>query len=410
MSEIFANLDWNWFLAQGIWILVTIVASALVYGALRRWAPRWIAALISKFTPEGDNWSRASRMVSGGILWVGTILIISAMVLVVLPLLGVDVSWATDALHNAGIAILLWISSHGVRIAIILALAFAVQQIVKGMIPRIVYQSVIRKEKERFADEVQQRAETLSHFMVGAAVIATWAIAIFMILPEFGIQIGPLLAGAGIIGIAIGFGAQGLIRDILSGLFIIIEDQYSKGDWVQVAGIVGEVEHLGLRITRLRDLDGTSHVIPNGEIKIASNLTKDWARVNMTISVAYGEDLDRVSEVINRVCREMTEETYWGGIIMETPEVLRVDNLGDSGIDIKILGKTRALRQWEVMGELRKRIKKTFDEEGIEIPWPHIKLFIGESPALDVLSKLEAQLSAGSRIRRRGEPPNPIRD
>ncbi|MCL0082710.1 mechanosensitive ion channel family protein [Dehalococcoidia bacterium] len=408
MTEIIMNLDWDWFLAQGIWIVATIVVAALVYGALRRWAPRWITALITRITPAGEDWSRASRILNQVVQWTGTVVIVGAMVLVILPRLGVDIAWATDALKDAGVAVLIWLRGRGVRVAVILALAFAVQQIVRGMIPKIVHRSVFRKGKERFAEEVEQRAETLSNFLVGAAVVAIWSVTVFMILPEFGIQIGPLLAGAGIIGIAIGFGAQGLIRDILSGLFIIIEDQYSKGDWVQIAGIVGEVEYLGLRITRLRDLDGTSHVIPNGEVKIASNLTKDWARVNMIISVGYGEDLDRVSEVINRVSREMTAETYWRGLIMETPQVLRVDNLGDSGIDIKILGKTRPLKQWEVMGELRKRIKKTFDEEGIEIPWPHIKLYFGESPATDVLSKLEAQLSSGSKTKRRGGP-NPKR-
>ncbi len=408
------NLDWDWFLAHGIWIIAAIVVAALIYWALRRWVLRGITSLIARITPAGEDWSRISRILNRIVLWAGTVVIVGAMVLGILPRLGVDIGWATAALRVAGVAVLAWLSSQGVRVAVILALAFAVQQIARGMIPKIVRRNVFRKGKNQFAEEVAQRAETLSSFLVGAVVVAIWAIALFTILPEFGIQIAPLLAGAGIIGIAIGFGAQGLIRDLLSGLFIIIEDQYSKGDWVQIAGIVGEVEYLGLRITRLRDLDGTSHVIPNGEVHIASNLTKDWARVNMIISVGYGEDLDRVTEVINRVSREMTEETYWNGIIMETPQVLRVDKLGDSGIDIKILGKTKPLSQWEVMGELRKRIKKTFDQEGIEIPWPHIKLYfgagggqIGLAPTADadVISKIAAPAPSRSRTRRRGSNP-----
>jgi len=404
------NLDWDWFLAQGIWIVVTIVVAALVYVALRRWAPRWIIALIARITPAEEDWSRASRILNHVVLWAGTVAIVGAVVLVILPRLGVDIAWAINALKYAGVAVLVWLRGQGVRVAVILALAFVIRQVVRGTIPRIVHRSVIGKKKERFTERVEQRAEILSNFLVSAAAVVIWVVAVFMILQEFGVQIGPLITGAGFVGIAIAFGAQGLIRDILSGLFILFEDEYSKGDVVQIAGIVGEVEYLGLRITKLRDLDGTCHVVPNGEVKIASNLTKDWARVNMNISVGYGEDLDRVSEVINRVGREMAEETYWRGLIMETPQVLRVDKLGDSGIDIKILGKTMALKQWEVMGELRKRIKKTFDEEGIEIPWPHIKLYLGETPATDTLSELAAQLSPGSKKKRGVQPRTRLKD
>jgi small conductance mechanosensitive channel len=397
------NLYWDWFLAQGIWIVVIIVVAALVYAALRRWPPKWITALIAKITPAEENWGRASRILKQIVLWAGIVVIVGAMVLVILPLLGVDIAWATDALKDAGVAVLIWLRDHGVRVAVILALAVAVQQIAKGMIPKIICRSICIKRKDQYAEEVKHRAETLSNFLVVMTLIAIWFVAVFMILPEFGIQIGPLIAGAGFIGLAIGIGAQGLIRDILSGLFIIVEDQYSKGDVVKIGDIVGEVEYLGLRITRLRDVYGTSHVIPNGEVKIVSNLSKDWARVNMIISVGYDEDLDRVTEVINRVSREMREESYWGELIMETPQVLRVDNPGDSGIDIKILGKTRALKQWEVMGELRKRIKKTFDKEGFEIPWPQIKLHFGDSAMTDVLSRLEAQLSSRSKTKEKEE-------
>jgi len=200
-----------------------------------------------------------------------------------------------------------------------------------------------------------------------------------MILSELGVNIGPLLAGAGIAGIAIGFGAQSLVRDVLSGLFIIMENQYGKGDVVRIADIAGLVEEVNIRRTILRDLDGIVHVVPNGEIRVASNFTKEYSRVNLNISVAYGEDLDHAMQVINRVGREMAEEEYWAEAILKPPEALRVDNLGDSGIDIKILGETKPIRQWEVMGELRKRLKKAFDEEGIEIPWPHTKIYFGDA-------------------------------
>lgn len=192
-------------------------------------------------------------------------------------------------------------------------------------------------------------------------------------LPEFGVNIAAMLAGLGIVGIAVGFGAQSLIKDLLAGIFILLEDQYRVGDVVNVAGIGGLVEEIGLRRTVLRDLDGVVHSIPNSEIKVASNFAKGYSRVNLNISVAYGEDLDRVIEVINRVCKEMAEDPKWSADFVSTPKVLRVDKLGDSGIEIKILGDTQPLRQWDVMGELRLRIKRTFDQEGIEIPWPHTK-------------------------------------
>jgi small conductance mechanosensitive channel len=238
---------------------------------------------------------------------------------------------------------------------------------------------VKRRGKERPIEEVEQRRETLSGISSQIAAVVIWIVAAFMILSEIGVNIGPLLAAAGVIGIAVGFGAQSLIRDMLNGFFILMEDQFAVGDWVTVAGVSGAVENIGLRRTVLRDLDGVCHTVPNGEIRTASNWTKDWGGVNLNISVAYGEDLDHAIEVINRVCREMAMEEYWRFRLLSTPQVVRVDNLGDSGIDIKILGQTKAEYQWQVMGELRKRIKKTFDEEGIEIPWPHMKVYFGEA-------------------------------
>jgi small conductance mechanosensitive channel len=228
--------------------------------------------------------------------------------------------------------------------------------------------------------EIKKRCDTLSSVFVNTGIVIIAIIAIFTILPEFGVNIAAMLAGLGIVGIAVGFGAQGLIRDVFSGIFILLEDQYRIGDVVNVAGIGGLVEEINLRRTVLRDLDGIVHSIPNGEIKVASNFTKGYSRVNLNISVAYGEDLDYVIEVINRVCKEMAEDPKWSTDFVSMPQVLRVDKLGDSGIDIKILGDTKPIRQWDIMGELRLRLKRTFDEEGIEIPWPHTKVYFGNSP------------------------------
>jgi small conductance mechanosensitive channel len=228
--------------------------------------------------------------------------------------------------------------------------------------------------------EIKKRADTLSSALVNIAAVIIAIIAIFTILPEFGVNIAAALTGLGIAGLAVSLGAQSLIRDIIAGMFILVEDQYRVGDVVNIAGIGGLVEEIGLRRTVLRDLDGIVHSVPNGGIKTASNFTKGFSRANLNISVAYGENLDHVTEVINRVCEEMAEDPKWKVDFITTPKVLRVDNLGDSGIDIKVLGDTKPMRQWDVMGELRRRIKSTFDREGIEIPWPHTKIYFGNSP------------------------------
>jgi len=201
-----------------------------------------------------------------------------------------------------------------------------------------------------------------------------------MILSELDIPIGPILAGFGIAGIAVGFGAQYLIRDLIAGVFILLENQYRVGDVARIADIAGLVEEVNLRKTVLRDLDGIVHHVPNGEIKVASNFTRKFSRVNLNISVAYDTDLDHAISVINRVGQELAADENWGKLIKSAPQALRVDNLGDSGIDIKILGDVKPIQQWAVMGELRLRLKKAFDAEGIEIPWPHTKVYFGNAP------------------------------
>ncbi len=277
-----------------------------------------------------------------------------------------------------------WLLTHGLRILLILVLAFVADIVLRVVVPRIIRPAVCRQMEGKPEEEIEQRIHTLVAVLRGSGrfVIVVWAL--FTILPELGINVTPILASVGIAGIALGFGAQSLVKDFLSGLFILIENQYSKGDVVTVAGISGLVEEVGLRRTVLRDLDGIVHHVPNGEIAVASNLTQEWSRVNMNVSVAYGEDLDKVFEVINRVGNELAADAEFGPLIIKAPQVLRVDAFEDSGIAIKILGDTEPIRQWDVMGELRRRLKKAFDEEGIEIPFPHVTLVTRGAKATDV--------------------------
>ncbi|SVC12570.1 uncharacterized protein METZ01_LOCUS265424, partial [marine metagenome] len=187
------------------------------------------------------------------------------------------------------------------------------------------------------------------------------------------------LGGFGIAGIAVGFGAQYLVRDLIAGVFILAENQYRTGDVVTVAGTSGLVESINLRRTVLRDLDGQVIVIPNGEISVAFNKTKYWSRVNLDIGVAYKEDVDRVVEVLNEVGEEIAADPYYGLMLITPPQVLRLDSLDDSAVTFKMLGDCKPMKQWEITGEMRKRIKIRLDNEGIEIPFPHQTVYWGEA-------------------------------
>jgi small conductance mechanosensitive channel len=193
-----------------------------------------------------------------------------------------------------------------------------------------------------------------------------------MILEEAGIQIGPILAGAGIVGLAVGFGAQYLIKDIITGLFIILENQYRIGDVIKIDSTEGTVEKITMRLTTLRDMSGTVHHIPHGEIKRVSNLSKTFARVNLDIGVSYSANLEKVIDVINRTGEELSRDPAFSDAIISPPKFLRVNEFASSSVIVKIIGDTKPLRQWEVTGELRKRLKIAFDREGIEIPFPQV--------------------------------------
>lgn len=271
-----------------------------------------------------------------------------------------------------------WLSQHGWKILLILAITIVIYLVLRHFVPPIVKRTVALRMRGQDEEEISQRSHTLSSVLVNTGVMILGVVALFMILGEAGVNIAPALLGFGVVGLAVGFGAQSLIKDLIAGIFILLENQYYVDDWVRIAGVDGLVEEVTLRRTILRDLDGTVHSIPNGEVKVASNYTKEWGRVNMIVSVGYGEDLDYVIDVINRIGEEMASESYWKELMFNPPRVLRVDAFGDSGIDIRLMSDTKQMRQWEIMGELRKRIKRVFDEEGIEIPWPHTKLYFGE--------------------------------
>lgn len=262
-----------------------------------------------------------------------------------------------------------WLVSHGLKILIVIAVAFFVRKfggifIEKFIRKIIVLDHFLTKEAEK------KREDTLIRIFSTTLGIIVWILAGLIILQEAGFAVGPLLAAAGIAGLAFGFGGQYLIRDLIAGLFIIMENQYRVGDVVCFDGTCGLVEDISLRMTTLRDLSGTVHHIPHGEIKKVSNLSKYFARVNLNIGVSYGSNLEYVIKVINEVGQGLAEDPQWKDYILKPPQFLRVDDFAESAVVIKILGETKPLKQWDVTGELRKRLKIAFDKEGIEIPFP----------------------------------------
>ncbi len=271
--------------------------------------------------------------------------------------------------------ILPWFMNHGIKIVIIIGGSYILNIIAKRLITKAVKIAVLPDRKSTLSESnirnaEKKREDTLILIFIGVWRIAIISIACLMILGEMGLMIGPILAGAGIIGLAVGFGGQYLIRDIIAGLFIILENQYRVGDVVNFDGTGGLVEDISIRMTTLRDLDGTVHHIPHGEIKKTSNMTKYFARVNMNISIAYNSNIQHVIDVVNKTGNELAEDPQWSEFITKAPQFLRIDAFADSAIIIKILGETQPIKQWDVSGELRLRLKLAFDREGIEIPFP----------------------------------------
>ena len=262
-----------------------------------------------------------------------------------------------------------WLLSHGIKILFITIGTYILNRFLKHTIEKIVRTAVV-SDKYLSKEAEEKREDTLIRIFTWSSRIIILFIATLMILQEFGIPIGTILAGAGIIGIAVGFGGQYFIKDIISGFFFILENQYRVGDVVNFDGTGGLVEDISLRMTTLRDLDGTVYHIPHGEIKKVANLSKDFARINLNIGIAYAANLDHVIKIVNKVGDELSQDPQWKEFIIKPPQFLRVDDFADSSIVIKILGETQPLKQWEVTGELRKRIKIAFDNEGIEIQFP----------------------------------------
>ena len=275
----------------------------------------------------------------------------------------------------------LWTS--GARVLAIVVIIFIALRILERFLEPAIRSTVIRQMRNDPEIEVEQRIDTLTQVIYRTATVIAVFAGMITILPEFGINASALLAGAGLVGLAVGFGAQSLVKDVIAGLFILIENQYGKGDVVTIAGVGGTVEDVNLRRTLIRDLDGTQHSIPNGEIVVSSNKSQVFSRLNEVIGVSYGDDLEQVFKVINKIGEELAGESPWSDDIISAPTVLGVDGFGDSSVDIRVVGDTQPGRQWAVTREFRLRIKLAFDAEAIEIPYPHRTLVTAGQKAAD---------------------------
>ncbi len=263
-----------------------------------------------------------------------------------------------------------WFQDHGTAVVGTLAFVIIASMIIRRVVPRALRPAITRQMTGRPEVEVERRVETLSSVILRTAEIVLFAFAVLTILPEFGFDIRAVLAGVSITSIAIGLGAQSLVRDTINGIFILSENQYARGDIVTLAGVTGTVEDVSLRRTILRDLDGVMYTIPNGTVVVAANFTRDFSKVRVTIPVAPASDFAKVREVADEVGRVLAADPEYGAMILEAPKYLRIDNIDMmSGVSVQVNGTVVPGKQWEVAGALRARLLEAFQREGVKTPW-----------------------------------------
>jgi small conductance mechanosensitive channel len=269
----------------------------------------------------------------------------------------------------------IWAEAHtpnAFRVVLILALAWLVSRILRSLIHRI----------ERMADdgdpehisELEKRAATISRILRQVSAVLVWSVTAMLVLAELGVDLKPILAGAGILGLAVGFGAQSLVKDVITGFFILLENQLRVGDTVTAAGFTGVVEAVNLRTTILRDVEGKAYIIPNSSITVVTNATRDWSRALLDVGVAYKEDTDRCLAVLREVGSNLEKDPAFARRIIAPFEYPGVEAFGSSAVVLRMVAKTLPQDGAVVLRELRRRVKKAFDEAGIEIPLPHVKL------------------------------------
>ena len=306
-------------------------------------------------------------------------------------------SSVTSFMNNLMSSLYEWIITELPGILILIVATLILLKVYKSLIKQLRKAIIKRsaKKQDTQAQETEKRVETLMNILLSVGKVVIGAIFIMILLKKLGVDIGPILAGAGIIGLAIGFGAQELVRDIISGFFMLLENQIRTGDVAIIDGTGGLVEKIELRTTTLRDFSGTTHIFQNGKINTISNMTMEWSAVVFDIGVAYKEDTDEVVNIMKEVGEELQNDPDFKDHIIEPLEVFGVDKFADSAVIIKARFKTKPIMQWSVGREYRRRLKKAFDERGIEIPFPHTTVYWGEK-INPLMLKLEKELNGGN--------------
>lgn len=269
------------------------------------------------------------------------------------------------------------------RVALVVAISWGAYRVLLLLLRRV--ERSVEKADGTTISLHEQRVQTLSGLLRSVGIGFIVLVATFMLLRAVGLDIAPLLAGAGVIGLAVSFGAQSLVKDIISGLFILFENQFGVGDVVRIRDVSGRVERMTLRIVVMRDLHGVVHVVPNGEITQVSNLTRAFSRAVLEIRVPYREDVDRVMALLREVGASLWEDPDWRPLLTEEVTVPGIESFGESAVNVRVLATTLPLKQWDVARELRLRIKRRFDAEGIRMPHPQLTVYRGhdemEAPA-----------------------------
>ena len=266
-----------------------------------------------------------------------------------------------------------WIITSGLQIVLVIVVMLVVSKVLHVAVNRAIGRAARTDDVEQ-----KKRSDTLRSTINSLISVAVFTIALVVVLGQLGIEIGPILAAAGVLGLAVGFGAQTLVADLISGFFILLDEQIRVGDVVDIAGKGGLVEKVNLRMVTLRDLAGNVHFVRNSSISVVTNMTKEYSRYVFDIGVAYREDVDEVIEVIRMVDAELRGDPAYSDSILEPIEILGLDAFADSAVIIKARTKTRPIKQWEVGREFNRRLKKAFDARDIEIPFPHVTLYMGE--------------------------------
>lgn len=271
-----------------------------------------------------------------------------------------------------------WAMDHGVSVLGIVVVVILILWLAKVLDDHII-RLLARRNDRGSPEERENRAKTLVSVLHNALRTTAITVGFIMVLQEFNVPIGPLLGGVAVIGLAVAFGAQSLIKDYFTGFMVLLEQQYMIGDVIKIGDISGQVENITLRLTVLRDLEGKVHFVPHGQITIVTNMTHGWSRAVFDIGIAYDQEVEPVIDVLMQLASELRQDPKFTALIIDDPEMYGVDSLGDSSVGIKFGMKTRPMKQWDVKRELLKRIKRKFGELGIEIPFPQRTVWVREA-------------------------------